>query len=505
MGKKILPRLVALVLLFWVLNELYTRYIYPIDLKKIDLADSLQLVKDSCNILYLGESSNLSFSWNDRDRRRISDMAADYFPGLDWGTLNKGALHAGIYLRLLQQIPAESKVETIVVTMNLRSFGADWIHSKLENVLQRNILLLTPGPKLWNRFRMGLKAYYNPGEYKRKVLLQWHFKNDYLGPHAPYPTAQAWIDALESGQSNPSLSDSASLSLAQTFIRLFAFRIDTSTNPRIRDFDKIVELAQKRGWKLVFNILSENVEKARLLTGDALASLMMQNRDLLVKRYSRMGAIVVDNLTVVDSSLFIDKNWPTEHYAEAGRKAIARNIALALKTFYPQVFDDVKKRTHFYTDFEHPAPGFATYPTSTRKARSGKRAIALHPGQSYSPAFYLTANDTEIRGAATLIVSAFYSGHVIDNQMKLVISLENNQVRQLYRVAYPENITNKEWNEISDSVLLKPGLRPGDLLTAYCWYTGTDTVYIDDFNVRIIPTDSTWFDNFAKLKNTSPK
>lgn len=504
MVKKILPRLVALILLCLVLNEIYTRYFYPIDLKKIDLADSVQNVKDSCRIIYLGESSNFSFSWNDRDRRRISDMAADYFPTLSWGTLNKGALHAGIYLRLLQQLPADSKIETIVVTMNLRSFGADWIHSRLESVLQRDILLLSPGPKLWNRFRMGIKAYYNPREYKRKAFQQWHFKNDPLGPHAPYPTAQAWVDAIEFRQSNPSLADSASLNLAKTFVRLFAFRIDTSNNPRIKDFDKIVELAQKRGWKLVFSILSENVEKARLLTGDALPTLMMQNSDILVKRYSRMGATVVDNLTVVDSSLFIDKNWPTEHYTEPGRKAVARNIALALKTFYPQDFNDVKKRTIFSTDFERPAPGFATYPTTTRKARSGLHAIALHPGQPYSPAFYLSAIDTEFKDATTIIASAFYSGHVVDNQMKMVISLENNQVRPLYRVAYSENTTDKEWNEISNSVLLKQGLRQGDLLTAYCWYTGTDTVFIDDFHVRIIPSDSTWFDNFAKLKNKSP-
>lgn len=504
MVKKILPRLVVLFLLFLVLNQIYTHYIYPYDLKKTDLADSLQQIKDTCSIIYLGESSNFSYSWNDRDKRRISDLVADYYPGVSLGTLNKGALHAGFYLRLLQQIPANSKAETIIVTMNLRSFGADWIHSKLESVLQRDILLLSPGPKLWNRFRLGLKAYYNPAEHKRKALLMWHLSENPLGPDCPYPTAQAWIDAINAGQTVPHPTDSAARSLATTFVRLFAFRIDTSSNPRIRDFDHIVALAQKRGWKIVFNLLSENVEKARQLTGDALPRLMLRNRDLLVKRYTRMGAIVVDNLTLVDSSCFIDKNWPTEHYTEAGRKAVARNIALALRPFYPRAFDDVKNRTSFYSDFEKQVVGFATAPASTHKARSGRHSFALSPDRPYTPAFYLSPEDTHITGPFAIKATAYYCGKVKDKEMKMVITLENNRIHQLYRVTYPSGIRENEWYEISDEAFLPLGLRAGDLLTAYCWYTGSDTVYVDDFRVHITPADSASFSNFAKFRNKSP-
>ena len=504
MVKKILPRLAALLILFVVLNQIYTHSIYPYDLKKIDLADSLQQIKDTCSIIYLGESSNFSFSWNDRDKRRISDLVADYYPGVSLGTLNKGALHAGIYLKLLQQLPADSKVKTIIVTMNLRSFGADWIHSKLESVLQRDILLLSPGPRLWNRFRMGLKAYYNPGEYKRKTLLQWHLAEDRLGTDCPYPTAQAWIDAINAGQAYPPPADSASQSLAATFVRLFAFRIDTSSNPRISDFDQIVALAQKRGWNLVFNLLSENVEKARQLTGDAMPNLMMHNRDLLVERYTRLGAVVVDNLTAVDSSCFIDKNWPTEHYTEPGRKAVARNVALALRSFYPRDFDDVKERTSFVANFEKPAPGFSTAHTSARKARSGKHSIALYPGFPYSPAFYLSPEYTNINGPFTINASAYYSGKAKGNEIKMVITLQNNLINQLYSVAYPSGNNSGEWKEISNEAFLPQGLRKSDLLMAYCWYTGADTVYIDDFKVHITPVDSTGLFNFAHIRKKSP-
>jgi hypothetical protein len=146
LAAKILPRLFILAIIAFLLNWIYTVEFYPRDLKKIDLLDSLQKVIPQSDVIYFGESSNFSFIYEDYDQRRISDFITDYFPGLQVGTVNKGALHAGIYLRLLQQIPPEAPVKTIIITMNLRSFSADWIYSKLENVLQRDMVLISHGP-----------------------------------------------------------------------------------------------------------------------------------------------------------------------------------------------------------------------------------------------------------------------------------------------------------------------------------------------------------------------
>lgn len=504
MIKKIIPRLLVLLLILVLLNQVYTRYIYPYDLKKIDLADSLARVKDTCQILYLGESSNFSFSWTDRDRRRISDFVADYYPSLCLGTLNKGALHAGVYLRLLEQIPADSKLETVIVTLNLRSFGPDWIHSKLESILQRDMLLLSPGPNLWNRFRMGLKAYYNPGETKRKALQQWHYAEDPLGPDCPYPTAQAWMDAIEENKAQTFLTNEDDRNLALNFIRLFAFSIDTSSNPRIHDFDRIALLARQRGWHLVFNLLSENVEKARQLTGPALPNLMQRNRDILVERYSKMGVVVVDNLATVDSAFFIDIDWPTEHYTEPGRKAVARKVALALRAFYPAAFNDVKKRTLFFNDFERLAVGFTTFGTYQGKARSGNHSFALHSEQFYSPAFYLTTENTDLRGPFILEASTWYLGNPLPKELKLVVSLANQGQSKIYRVFYAEDTTDATWKALHGKIFFDKGLQEGDLLTVYAWHSDKDTVFVDDFMVKIIPIDSAAFVNFARTGIPQP-
>ena len=87
--------------------------------------------------------------------------------------------------------------------------------------------------------------------------------------------------------------------------------------------------------------MAENTEKAQQLIGDELTFLMRQNRDLLVNRYHRNGVLVVDNLECVPSKEYTDSTWTTEHYAEKGRRIVARNVADTLRRFYPKSFVDL--------------------------------------------------------------------------------------------------------------------------------------------------------------------
>ena len=66
---------------------------------------------------------------------------------------------------------------------------------------------------------------------------------------------------------------------------------------------------------------------------------MNENRDLLVNYYSSKGVTVVDNLTLVGTSDFIDQNWTTEHYNEKGRQAIAKNVASIIRDFHQEEFE----------------------------------------------------------------------------------------------------------------------------------------------------------------------
>ena len=283
------------------------------------------------DILYLGESSNHTYGLDDTDTAWISEMVARHYPGLSVRDMTHDASHGEVYYLLLHNLSSDCPVSTVVVTLNLRSFGIGWIASPLETVLQKRIAMLCLRPALVNRAVLSFKAYDIKSTDER-----YRQMNDYwaLHPLPNHPSVPQWGDSVNAQSVATEGSNDALGTMPGTFVRNYAFLIDTFDNPRISDFDRIVSLAQTRGWNLVFNLLAEDVEWADQLVGSDLTTLMRHNAGLLEERYSRMGVTVVNNFDCVPDSLFRDRDWTTEHYVQQGRQAIADNVATALRRFH---------------------------------------------------------------------------------------------------------------------------------------------------------------------------
>lgn len=349
-------RIVMVLALLVVLNWLYSKWLYEKDLRKhSDIVElSWQVVDDSCRIIYLGESSNNNYGEEEINHRKISAFTSDYFPTVKMGDLTHAASHAQTYYYMLKHVPANSAVETVVVTMNLRSFGPMWIYSRLETALRKQLVLLEDYPPLVNRFMLAFKAYPIKTEDEWVELIYWHRRHDSLNfPYEfPFDNNYAWDSAVgwNGLRDAEGHRDQEMTELACHYIKAYGFQI-TDDNPRIKDFDAIVELCRERGWNLVFNLMAENVDKARELVGDDLLFLMKRNRDYLLNRYDAMeGVSIVNNLSLIRDVNFIDQNWTTEHYYEEGRRIIAKHLAQTLKQFYP---DDYRDPNDFQLDAGH--------------------------------------------------------------------------------------------------------------------------------------------------------
>ena len=333
----------SLLLLLLIINLVYKRFFFEKDLQ--EYSPLINLVRDvplDADVIYLGESSNNTVRGDDADKRKISDFIADYYPGLGFYDLTKPAAHAGVFRVMLQQMPEESEVETVIVTLTLRSFNAQWIHSPLETSLQKELVLLRPNPPLVNRFLLSFKAYdiKDKEERTRDFQKQWEqdlFHFPYEFPHRHVREWDRWMSYKGIREESGELDRELTI-LACHYIKAYGFQIDTLTNPRIADFDAIVELAREREWNLVFTLMAENTEKAGQLVGKDLLFLMNENRQLLKDYYGSRGVLVVDNLDMVEDAQYIDQNWTTEHYAEKGRKVVARNVAGVLKAWYGDHF-----------------------------------------------------------------------------------------------------------------------------------------------------------------------
>jgi hypothetical protein len=338
---KIGVRIIALILILLLCNWLYVEFFFEKDLEKhSSIIYKIRALDADTDILYLGESSNKTFDTNDLDRRKISQMLSEFYPDLKIRDITEPAAHLGIYYEILRKIPGDSNVKTVVVTLNLRSFGLDWIHSKLESSLQKSLLLLKPYPPLVNRFLLSFKAYpsYNEEERTKTIRRLWQEEAFDTLSGMPYSSVSEWDRAMSRKGIRDTLGryDQAMTELACHYIKSYAFTMNKHYRIRIQDMDRIITLAKKRNWHLVFNLMAENVDKAELLVGEDLLSLMRENRDYLVTYLGERSISVADNLEAVEDKEFIDQDWTTEHYKQKGRRIIARNLAKELKPFYAE-------------------------------------------------------------------------------------------------------------------------------------------------------------------------
>jgi len=127
---KILIRLIAISIILLGCNFVYIYISQEEDIQEhSDIINLLREAQYNADVVYFGESSNYTFKEDDKDKRMISEMINDFYADLRLKTVTKGAIHADIFNVLLKHIPEDSEVKTIIITMNLRSFNAQWIFS----------------------------------------------------------------------------------------------------------------------------------------------------------------------------------------------------------------------------------------------------------------------------------------------------------------------------------------------------------------------------------------
>jgi hypothetical protein len=338
---KCLLGIIVTVLLFYICNTIYKKDGWQKDLNKLNESDMLIHTiegSSSADILYFAESSNATVAESDSIKKSIAELTNDHFPDLKIVSIERGAIHAGVYKELIRRIEGGRKVSSIIVTMNLRSFNSDWINSSFENGCQELCTVYQPYPELLNKMRLLFKAYDYKEEWKRRKIYWDDICNTEINVPAPlsFKTTREWDKYAADNwyRDSNGVIDYPKLNLACHNIKAFAFNIDTLTNPRIKDFDKIVELGKEKNIKVYFNLLAENTQYADSLVGKELVKMMEDNRALLVNRYTKRGAVVIDNLELVNGKSFIDQTWTTEHYDQEGRKIIAANVAKYLKKQY---------------------------------------------------------------------------------------------------------------------------------------------------------------------------
>lgn len=477
------------------LNFIYKYTFYESDLvKHSDVIENVRQVPQNTDILYIGESSNTTASENDIDKRSISGITQDFFPALHVHDITKPASHAGIYMELINNIPIDHKISTLIVTLNLRSFNAQWIYSRQETSLQKSLVLIKRFPPLVNRFLLSFKAYEIKSDAERTLQFKEKWENDILKFPYPFPhknvTEWDYHQATVGVKDENGERDKAKTILACHYIKAYAFQIDTVHHVRLDDFNDIIDFAKDRGWNIVFNLLAENTDKAQQLVGDDLIYLMEENRIKLTKYFEDRGAIVIDNLYAVEDMQFIDQNWTTEHYAERGRKTIAKNMAEGIKHLYPGHYktpDFIQNApSTFFTDCESKSFWGQYQTISTEKAFSGKQSSKIGNGIEYGITFEYPY--TEIPRSKRKEIDIHMKIFSTSNQLqdiKLVIEAKGRNMKSYWNSVSLSSLLQKtnEWETVNYTYNIPSDFINAEHLKIYIYNPSPSILYIDDLKI----------------------
>ena len=495
MIKKLTYKTLLLLALLIVMNFVYSRWFYEKDIQKYSpIVNLVRKIPPDADIIYVGESSNITFRPDDLDKRSISSFLSDFYPGLKVYDITKPAAHAGIYKVLLRQLPENGKPQTVVVTLNLRSFDAQWIYSGLETPLQKSLVLLRPYPPLVNRFMLSFKAYDIKSKKEREEQFKAKWANDRFdfSDDFPFQDVMEWDRWMADKGVKDSLGnyDKENTVLACHYIKSYGFQLDTTDNPRIKDFDDIIRLARERNWHLVFNLMAENTQKAKQLVGDDLIFLMNDNARKLESYFENRGVTVVNNLNAVESDQYIDQNWTTEHYAEKGRKTIAHNVAQALKNWYAADYKEADYKQNFRTEFFNDCEGsniWGQMPTlTTERAYSGLSSSKTGGGNDYSVTFEYPLKRIPDSLQVHLDIDLRFYFTSVAPAAKLVVQAEGENI-DYYWQGYPLGDTNTEtnkWLHFHKTLEIPEQIKQADLLKIYVYNPSEIIVYVDDIRIK---------------------
>ena len=325
------------------------------------------------DVVYLGESSNTSFNpWTDTLGYSVSEFLQMYLPQNRVRGVSHDGYHVGLFSQMLGLMPehwVNSGRKTVVITVNMRSFGPSAMFNGNEASNQQEAIFYSHRMALLNRVFVSLHHYDSRDSREmERAKTQWfrtrdlRLDNSTNGRHYGithgdlvskgeecyrHNTVKWWLRDLQR-QFAP-VSGDADLArvmpMAEAYLKEFAFLLDEE-NPRVQALDAIVSECKREQVNVVFVLLMPNFDHAHRLFGEELTQLMDYNMDFLRKRFAgwekeykqgdfKVGYVDVQRLygDWAGGQHYTDQWYPTEHVDAHIRQFIAQKTAEKILEF----------------------------------------------------------------------------------------------------------------------------------------------------------------------------
>jgi len=209
----------------------------------------------------------------------------------------------------------------------------------------------------------------------------------------------------------------------------------------------------------------------------------------LVSRYSNENVTVVDNLSLINNDEFIDQNWTTEHYSESGRRLIAKNVANALKRFYPNDYKEFvsesKKIYSFYNDCEGKIEWGQMQTLTDEIAYSGKMSSKTGQKNDFSISFNsYVKNLPDSLKRLSLSFQKFQ--RELNMDAKIVVEISGSRIKYQWNGFIINEIaksTNK-WELVKLDFTLPVDFNSASVVKIYVFNPTEKLMFIDDMNIH---------------------
>jgi hypothetical protein len=482
------------------INFIYERVFFEQDIQRYSPhLNMLRNMDPSSSILYLQSSTNTITEPLPEDQS-VSELLRNYYPSIQIENISIHGAHTGIFKDLIRHVPAESKLNTLIVELNMRSLGYEWVYSYRESDLQKGNLLLKPFPPLINRFLLTFQAYFKMPDKKRNQKIKDRWKKETFDTlHGfDYPNVFEWDRglAMEGVRNDDGSYSHQQTALGCHYIKSFAVDLDTINHPRVKDLEKIIEMSKNQGWHVVINILPVNLEEMDELVGPELVQLVKENRDKIMSRFNRKDVLIIDNLELLESRFFKGTDQPSEDYNREGQNKLAFNMAGKLELIHkgklnrdyqwtttakPVVFfnncDEVNTwgKNNTITDER-----FFSFPRSSRVFASQPYSITLE-----------TSWDTfslQDKNSIKIDLVASYDTDVSSAWPKLVVDITDHSGVQhwhAYELSAGKDTRKEGWKRYSYSHAMNALDYSPATIKVYVLNENEIPAYIDDFRIEV--------------------
>lgn len=328
---KLLGRILFFIIVVFFLQSMLTEYLLRFDDPKLEnfvfrfdeLTQLKKYLREKVDIIYFGDSTNITVGKDDSDHRTIAGMLHDMASQWSLGSVVHPAYHIGIYLEFCKYLVRQGyRPVVIIIPINMRSFSPDWdrrphYQYEIQKIILKGGLL-----------KSILLAFYKPlmmFKYNFFTISQQEFLDTpvFYG-HRQVGTAKDFNNSSYIKYSDKNMKNQL----------IFSYMYGLSLSPQHRKLKALVETAKlliRNNIKVIFYITPIDWETGeKYLPGEFLKQLR-ENTQLIISLLSMEGVEVLDISTVLPTNCFYWYLYPNEHLNQRGRMYVAEQLYLKLK------------------------------------------------------------------------------------------------------------------------------------------------------------------------------